>query len=83
VVVDAGAEEAGQLVQVPVPRGQPAQLGRHLLLGVGPGQVQVGRGPQVGRDGLEELVDVVEAEGGQHPVDVLTGVGLVAQPLAS
>jgi hypothetical protein len=27
------------------------------------------------------LVDVVEAERGQHPVDVLTGVGLVTQPI--
>ena len=82
MVVDAGAEEAGQLVQVPVPGGQPAQLGRHLLLGVGPGQVEVlGAGAEVGGDGLEQLLDVVEAEGLQHPVDVLTGVGLVAQPL--
>ncbi len=79
MVVDPGPEEAGQLVQVPVAGGEPAQLGGHLLLGVGPGQVEVGRGPQVGGDGLEQLVDVVEAEGGQHPVDVLTGVGLVAQ----
>jgi hypothetical protein len=83
VVVDPGPEEAGQLVQVAVPGRQPAQLGRHLLLGVGPGQVEVGRGTQVGRDRLEQLVDVVEAEGGQHRVDILTGVGLVAQPLPS
>jgi hypothetical protein len=83
VVVHAGAEEAGQLIQVPVTAGQAGQLGGDLLLGVGPWQVQAGGGAQLRRDGLEQLVDVVQAERRQHPADVLAGVGLVAQPLPS
>jgi hypothetical protein len=81
VVVDPGAEEADQVVQVAVAGGEAAQLGRDLLLGVRAGQVQLGGGAQPGRDRREQLLDVAQAEVGKHPLDVGVGMGLVGHRL--
>jgi hypothetical protein len=81
MVVDPGAEEADEVVQVAVAGGKAAQLGCDLLLGVRAGQVQLGGGAQPRRDRREQLLDVAQAETGQHPLDVGVGMGLVGHRL--
>ena len=78
VPVDARPEERGEVG--PVPRGERAEPGGQLELGLGLGQVERGRA-ELGRDVLEELVDRCQAERREHPPAIVGGVGTVRHPL--
>ena len=74
VAVDAGAQERGEVG--PIAGGQPGQARRELELGLRLGQVEP-RSAELDRDVLEELVDRGQAEGREHPLTVVGGMGTV------
>jgi hypothetical protein len=85
VVVHPRAEEAQLVVCGHVAGGEPPQLGVDGLLGLARGQVDLAAfEAQRGGDAVEQLLDRVDADRGEHRLDVLRrggGVAAHASPL--
>ena len=66
MVVGAGAGEADQIVGASVGGGQPSQVGKDLHLGDPFGEVQRPVQPDRGGDLIEQRIQPVEPDPGQH-----------------
>ena len=75
MVVGAGAQEAGQLVEVSVLSRQRAQMARQFGLGKRLGQVERLGQADLSGNVREQLVDRRDADGVEHRAAISLGVG--------
>ena len=83
VVVHAAAEEADLVLCARVPGGQRPQVLIHVLLGEAVGELELAaEAHTLGDLAVEDLLQAVHADRGEHPLQVLRGYGCVAAQAA-